>query len=257
MTNLTEDVELLVLTYCDIYTVIQFALCNHDKYALVNDSNWLWEQHARAEAGCNIVEPVESWKQLFIELYTTSIDLSFTGPCANHFMVTKATASRLAPTKIVYEWERFFSTRNIYPNTITHLEFRIDEHNSYSNGFRICVGIASKNYWQYDDRKWHYDIVGGEGGFCIIAGSGEKVVNRKFIKTRATIKSGDRIGFIIDNGYTKPDQVNVDYILNGEDWGKLEQNPDYPLLVTEYKAAMSLCSGQCATITKIRTLKRK
>src|SRR3989338_6626419 len=116
-TSLTEDVELLILTFCDISTVIKFSYCNHDKYSLVHDSNWLWEQHARAEAGYHIDEQVNDWKQKFIEVYTTCFDMSFNPEtCKDHYRVEKNIVSRQIDNhEHKNHWERFLSKKTFYP----------------------------------------------------------------------------------------------------------------------------------------------
>jgi hypothetical protein len=252
-------VELLVLTYCDIRTVLNFSYCNHEIYELVHNSNWLWEQHVRAEATYNIEENLENWKAEYIELYTTVFDLlCLPEQCRSHCTVNKGTISRdLAENKHTEYWEQYLSKKTILPNTVTHVEFLINRVEDLvpPNAYKVCVGIESKDKWVYNKKEWHEEIVGA-GGFCVIIGTGQISIRNRYHDTEwNNLKVGDRIGFIVDNGFSNRNIVTVRKLLNGEE-SNLVPVP-YHLPVTEYKAGVSMCKDQSVTLTMMRQLKRK
>jgi hypothetical protein len=260
VTTLTEDVELIILTFCDISSVLKFSYCNHDKYELVHKSNWLWEQHARAEALYNIEEPVDNWKEKFIEVYSTSFDLSLNHEeCKDHYHIAKQTISRPVGNKKHFNmWERFLSKKTILPRTITLVEFRIDLLDTgilSRNSYLTCVGITGKDQWKHDE-SWHQNIIGASNGCCFIVGSAQTLVNCQYNNSEMKTRSGDRICIIIDNGYSERNTVTVKYSLNDEPELDFPVNYKTPLRVGEFKAGLSLFEGQTVTLTKMKILKK-
>jgi hypothetical protein len=254
---LNNDLELLILSYCDIITVVRYGYCNLEKYELVNKSQWLWKQHTLAELGDEHEHPknVQDWKQEFIDIITVQIDLSMNpteciGKC---FSVDKRKVSREKVDSMHHAWERLLGKRKIKPKTITMIEFLIDEHFVYTgNAFRVCVGAVSKNFWKHENDFGN--IIGLNEGYCVIVGSAQTYVCGLYNEINCSpIVSGDIISFLMDNGYTK-NSVSVEVFINKKKVTDLNYSH---LPVTEYRAAMSLCQGQSASIKKVVTLKSK
>ncbi len=236
---------------------MRYGYCNHEKYELVNKSQWLWKQHTLAELGDEheLPENVQYWKQEFIDIITVQIDLSMNpteciGKC---FSVDKHKGCRKKEASMNHAWERLLGKRIIKPNTITKIEFLIDEHFVYTgNVFQLCVGAVSKSFWKHENDFGN--IIGLHAGYCVIVGSAQSYVCGSYNELNCSqIVSGDTISFLMDNGYTK-NSVSVEVFKNEKKVNHLNCSH---LPVTEYRAAMSLCQGQSASIKKVVTLKSK
>jgi hypothetical protein len=253
--TLTNDVELVLLSFCDITTVLNYSYCAREKYELVHNSNWLWEQHTMAELkDSGIPHPTsQNWKEAFIEAYKYKFDLEFSpDSCAEKcFSVCGRKAARHHAS--VHPWERIVCKHIIQPHTITLVEFCVDKHQLMANGFRMAVGVIGKEAWPFDPKQDHHNIVGNKAGLSYIVGKGQTysagTVHKSFRLGPA--HNGDVIGFEIDNGYTIKDKVDVSVFVNNREVAKLEEHYLNQLEVTEYRPAMSLCSGQEASIQKV------
>jgi hypothetical protein len=271
--HLTEDLELTILTFCDITTVLRYGLCSHEKYTLVNSSTWLWEQHTRAELGVKddsdawkhefIDEEQDTvdWKQEFIKVYSSQVCLDYNPPtCIGKcFSVKKGTVSRpddeLNGTRYtggdLHCWEKILGSSVIKPRTIVQFEFIINRYYINSeNGYRICLGVDPSQSWKHN--YGFSNVVGAEDGLSFIVGTREILVNRSQEEVPVeAIESGDCIQFIMDNGYTSHDIVNLEIRVNGN---KICENTKLP--VEEYRPAISINRGQHVTIKRAVVLKK-
>jgi hypothetical protein len=273
VTELNDDTELLILSFCDIVSVLNYSYCSQVKYDLVHNSNWLWEQHTMAElklCGGSLLpstsETTQNWKAEYIDAYTTKFDLDFNPDSCKHketcFAIHGKTASR-KDFPYPHVWERIVSKNIMKEHTLYYFEFSIDKHHVYDgNVFRIVVGAIEKDVWPYDAGREHLNIIGLRGGFSFIVGNGQlyncgeylanALENEQTDIELKSVKSGDVIGFRFDNGYTNPVKVTVNLYLNGKDYGVLNKCEKLP--VAEYRPAMCLCLGQQVSVRRVTKL---
>jgi hypothetical protein len=253
-----EDVELTILSFCDIGTVMSFSYCSREKYSVIHNSDWFWEQRAKALKKYDASVHIENWKKEYIELYKTCIDLSYNHPeCVAHYDVNFSNASRVIKNT-ENTWERFLSKGTIPPHSLAQIEFYINVHDETAvcNAYRICVGAAEKREWKFEKKLYHESATGNYG-FCITGDSTLIVNSSSMSLTNVYFKTGDTVRFTFDNGFTHKDKVIVFVFHNDIDCGQLEPNVNNPLTVGYYKASMSLCPSHEVTITRCSVLESK
>jgi hypothetical protein len=259
--SLTEDLEILMLTYCDIITVVRYSFCSSEKYELVNNSNWLWEQHTRAEINETDYKPnVEDWKQEFIKVYSAQWCLAYNAPncLGTCFFQRHSTIWRPEDAEIqvmhgkYHFWEKFIGRKVIKQNSIAQFEFIIDKYFLCpENGYRLCLGVEPSTSW--DENFSFANIVGVNSGLSFIVAS-KQVTSCGTLKPyyMKDIKDGDAVQFTMDNGYTTENTVSLEMRVNGK---KIFVHTE--LRVAEYRPAASLCRGQQITLKRVIVLQDK
>jgi hypothetical protein len=265
---MTGGVELNILVFCDIRSVLYFSYCNKEHYALVHNSDysdWIWKHHTTALLGYEPQQPQHSWKNEYIRSLTAFDTSMIISLCKkdNHFEFkdNNKTISRgkSDDQSSNHCWEIIFSNRVMKPNTITYLEYAITQHNAghTSNVFRIAVGAVSEAFnvqsidhcniiGQYDKENEYY-------GFSFIIGSGQMYINAVYQSVNGRgLTSGDHVGFKFDNGVTEQNKVLLTLYINDKDMGVMNQQ--IPLPVLTYRPCVALCSEQEVSIVKFNRL---
>jgi hypothetical protein len=259
--SLTEDLEILMLTYCDIITVVRYSFCSSEKYELINNSNWLWEQHTRAETQINVTSDynVIDWKQEFIRVYSAQWCLAYNAPhcLGTCFFQRHSTIWRPedAESQLMHGkyhfWEKFIGRKVIKQNSIAQFEFIVDKYYLCpENGYRLCLGVEPSTLWH--ENFSFANIVGANSGLSFIVAS-KQVTLCGTLKPyyMKDIKDGDVVQFTMDNGYTTENTVTLEMQVNGKKIFVQE------LPVAEYRPAASLCREQQITLKRVIVLQDK
>jgi hypothetical protein len=260
---MTSGMELNILVFCDIRSVLYFSYCNNEHYTLVHNSeysDWIWKQHTTALLGYEPQQPQHSWKNEYIRSLT-AFDISMVSPVCkedNHFEFKDNNKTISRGKSHHHCWEIIFSNRVMKPNTITYLEYAIIQHNQATdNSLRIAVGAASEafNVESID----HLDIVGQYNkekeyyGFSFLIGSGQIFINDVYQSVNGcALTSGDHVGFKFDNGVTEQNKVLLTLYINDKDMGVMNQQRPLPVLT--YRPCVALCIGQEVSIVKFNRL---
>jgi hypothetical protein len=261
------DVELHILSFSDVKTLVSFSYCDKERYRLVNNTEWLWEMFTLDfvnNKDHNLVH--DNWKYEYIRCQHSFNETMIVPECLSwhhfHFKNNYKTVSRVNYSGIFlsHAYETVFAYRLIKPNTITYLEFKIDCFTPSFYGSEVVVGCCSEEFGTFSgvsDQNFGHSA---EKHFAFgFNGSNHTIVHGKqsskryamdstttYYRLICSVKSGSTIGFLINNGVIDQNKAHVTLFLDGVEMDTIARN----LPVMNYRPCVSMCPEIEVSISK-------
>jgi co-chaperonin GroES (HSP10) len=256
MNTIVPEVELHILCYSTIETVLNYSYCSREKYELVHSSQYLWKQHTLS-LGTEPSENVTNWKEEYIESLTRYDTTWHKEECLSSHIQIEKKVVRATAMDHSHPWEIIPSKYKLNPNTITRITFKVQTHMIYDdNSYRISLGAATEPFIESQEHLWIPSLLRESHnmyGFAFVVGVNQMSINSDYFDVATEVKEGDKIIFQVDNGYTSKNNVRLRVWWNEKEIHFKKPRTALPVMV--YRPCIALCPEQAASLERIQRLK--